>query len=78
MQLRVNQNPNTIQTHDEPIVAIYLARNTHDGSIEVCADTDKVTGCLLARITPDGVFRPNRHGASNAGLESDYRMFREN
>ena len=77
MQLRLNQNPNTIQKHDEPIVEVYLEVD-EDGSIEVCADTDKVTGCLLARITPDGVFRPNRHGAYNAGLSPDYRLFREN
>lgn len=76
MQLRLNQNPNTIQKHDEPIVAVYLEVD-EDGSIEVCADTEKQWGFLLARITPDGVFRPNKYGAKNAGLTPDYRLFKE-
>lgn len=76
MQLRLNKNPNTLQTHDESIVAVYL-EITDDGDIEVCADTDKTWGCLLARITTDGRFRPNKYGAKLAGLKPDYSFFKE-
>ncbi len=76
MQLRLNQNPNTIQKHNEPIVAVYL-EVCDDGGIELCADTDKEWGFLLAKITPDGKFVPNQVGAKHTGLTPDYTFFQK-
>jgi len=68
MELIINKNPNTIQKHPEPVVAVYL-EVTEEGGIEVCADSDTEWGYCLATITSDGRFKPNKVGIKSAGLK---------